>query len=128
MIGTADHYSWRLVLLPPWTAGLNALKKPSAWLKVEITMKMRLRESIGRELVRMNNGRFLIGLVQFPLTVAMALKIFNLPDWTYKAFIPIAAIAVWFAGWVYERIGVRRHFDREMTRFWRQAIQEDTHA
>ena len=86
---------------------------------------MTIRATLGRELVRMNNGRFIIGLVQFPLTVAMALRIFELPAWTYKAFVPIAAVAVWLAGWVYERIGVRKHFDVEMTRFWRQAIKED---
>lgn len=89
---------------------------------------MKLSNWLGRELVRMNNGRFVIGLVQFPLTVAMALRIFELPPWTYKAFVPIAAMAVWLAGWGYELVGVRRHFDREITRFWRQALREDADA
>jgi len=84
-----------------------------------------VRERAGRELVRMNNGRFLIGLVQFPLTVAMALRIFELPQWTYGALVPVAAVATWAAGWAYEWAGVRRHFDREMTRYWRTALREE---
>ncbi len=84
---------------------------------------MRVRLTIGRELVRMNNGRFLVGLLQWPLTVAMALKIFGLPEWTYWAFVPVSFVLTWFLGWAYEALGVRKYYELKASEYWLKEVR-----
>ena len=84
----------------------------------------KVRDKVGHVLVMVNNGRFLVGIVQFALSFAILLKVFNLPTWWNAITIPGSIIVTWALGWLYERLGLRKAYETEAARYVIASMKE----
>lgn len=85
----------------------------------------KVRNFVGLQLVRMNAGRFLVGMLQFALSFSILLEVVKLPRWYNFIIVPFTIVTVWTIGYLYERFGFRRAYEEEAARYFSSRIRKD---
>lgn len=85
--------------------------------------KMRVKASRG--LVLFTNGQVLIGKFQWLLSLLIFLKIFDFPRIYYYILLPLMAVVTVFTGYLYERLGIRKIFEEENSKYVIRKIKEE---
>lgn len=86
----------------------------------------RVRVKASRFLLLFTNGQVLIGKVQWLLSLLIFLKIFNFPKIYYYLSIPLFVIVTVFTGYLYDKLGIRKIFDEENSKYVVKKIKEMT--
>lgn len=85
--------------------------------------KMRVKASRG--LVLFTNGQVLIGKFQWLLSLLIFLKIFDFPRIYYYILLPLMAVVTVFTGYLYEKLGIRKIFEEENSKYVIRKIKEE---
>lgn len=77
----------------------------------------KVRVRVSKVLLLFTNGQVLLGKLQWLLSLIMLLKLFNAPKIYYFVSIPLITLITIFTGYLYDRLGIRKIFDEENSKY-----------
>lgn len=85
----------------------------------------KVRVKVSHYLVLFTNGQVLLGKFQWVVSLLLLLGVFKASKIYYYVFIPLIVVVTVVMGYLYDKLGIRKIFDEENSKYVLRKIKED---